>query len=180
MGQPAIEPTPAGTNLAGKTVIITGGNSGLGYEAARQFLVLHASRVILAVRSLEKGQEAVSSLMADISVKEANPNAIIDVFQLDLDDYQSGVQFVDKVKREVKELDILLNNGGAKLVEYQESKSGHERVMQGEQSYVLTPCNGHADTNNAAKSTATPTCLSALSCCLSSGPRLLFEEHPLI
>ncbi|OBT70470.1 hypothetical protein VE03_00271 [Pseudogymnoascus sp. 23342-1-I1] len=130
MGQPQIPPTPPGTSLAGKTIIITGGNAGMGFEAARQFLTLKASTVIIAVRSKTKGQEAVSALKADPEVKKVNPNATIQAFELDLDDYESGLAFSRKVKAEVKELDVLLCNGGVNIMSYQKSKSGHERVMQ--------------------------------------------------
>lgn len=134
MGQPPIPPTPAGTSLSGKTAIITGGNAGLGYEAARQYLTLGASRVILACRSISRGQEAVSALLADPTVKESNPDALVEVFELDLDDYESGLRFSQKVKNEVKELDILLNNGGQVVLGYEKSKSNHERNMQGAKS----------------------------------------------
>ncbi|EHK24808.1 uncharacterized protein TRIVIDRAFT_146040 [Trichoderma virens Gv29-8] len=130
MGQPPIPPTPSETNVSGKTIIITGGNAGLGYDAARQFLTLGASRVILACRSITRGQEAVSSLRAEPTVKMSNPDAMIEVFELDLDDYQSGLRFCNKVKDEVKELDILLNNGGQVVLGYEKSKSNHERNMQ--------------------------------------------------
>lgn len=93
MGQPAIPPTPPGTDLAGKTIIISGSNTGMGLEAARQFLTLHASRVILAVRSHSKGQEAVSVLRADPAVRQANPDATIEVFELDLDDCKLLLRF---------------------------------------------------------------------------------------
>jgi len=66
-------------------------------------------------------------------VKKANPNAIIEVFELDLDEYQPGLLFAEKVKQEVKEMDILLNNEGTVLLRYEKSNIGHERVMQGEQ-----------------------------------------------
>jgi NAD(P)-dependent dehydrogenase (short-subunit alcohol dehydrogenase family) len=131
MGQPLIPPLPAGTSLAGKTIIITGGNTGMGFEAARQSLTLQASRVIITVRSQSKSQEAISALRADPGVKAANPSAIIEGFILDLDDYQSGLEFARKVKREVLELDILLCNAGVNILSYQMSKSGHEKVMQG-------------------------------------------------
>lgn len=137
MGQPTIPPTPAEINLAGKTVIITGANSGLGLETARQFLVLRVSRVILAVRSLPRGRDAAAALRADAAVKQANPNALIEAFELDVDDYQSGQRFCTKVKSEVKELDILVNNAGVVLLSFEQSKSGHERVFQGETQ--LTP-----------------------------------------
>lgn len=134
MIQPHIPPTPSDASVSGKTIIVTGGNSGLGYEAARRFLTLGASRIILACRSIDRGQEAASALRAHPTVKKANPNAFIEVFELDLDDYQSGLCFSNRVKVEVKELDILLNNGGQVVLGYEKSKSGHERSMQGETS----------------------------------------------
>lgn len=103
----------------------------MGYEAARQLLVLYASRVIIAVRSAVKGEEAVASLKLDPEVKKHNPTAIIEAFVLDLDDYNSGLSFAQRVKQEVKELDILLCNGGVNIMKYQKSVTGHERVMQG-------------------------------------------------
>ncbi|KAI0395697.1 putative carbonyl reductase [Xylariaceae sp. FL0594] len=130
MGQPPIPPTPPGTDLTGKTVIVTGGNAGLGLEAARQFLALKASRVIIAVRSEAKGREAVAELKADPTVQKVNPDAIVEAFPLDLDDFQSGADFVRKVKNEVPQLDILLNNGGTNVLRYSKSASGHEHVMQ--------------------------------------------------
>jgi NAD(P)-dependent dehydrogenase (short-subunit alcohol dehydrogenase family) len=131
VGQVAIPATPLGTTLAGKTIIITGGNTGLGYESARQYLILQASRVIITVRSELKGEEAVAALQADPDVKAANPSAKVEFFLLDLGDYESGLEFVQRVKKEVPELDLLLCNGGVSFMNYQVSKSGHERVMQG-------------------------------------------------
>ncbi|KAI0201012.1 putative carbonyl reductase [Astrocystis sublimbata] len=130
MGQPPIPPTPAGTDLTGKTAIVTGGNAGMGLEAARQYLTLKASRVIIAVRSPAKGKEAVAELKADPTVQRVNPSAVVEAFPLDLDDFQSGAEFVRKVKSEVPELDILLNNGGTNVLTYHKSASGHERVIQ--------------------------------------------------
>lgn len=130
MGQPAIPPTPEGTSVAGKTIIITGGNAGLGLEAARQFLVLGCSHMILACRSPTKGEEAAASLRADPAIQAANPTAKIDVHELDLDDYQSGLRFARKITSTLSELDILLNNGGTALMRYETSRSGHERTLQ--------------------------------------------------
>lgn len=135
MGQAPIPPTPVWTDLSGKTVIVTGGNAGMGKEAARQYLTLHASRVILAVRSKARGQEAASEIRADPEVKKKNPGGRIEVFELDLDDYQSGLAFSKRVKAEVRELDIMLLNGGVNVMKYQTSKSGHERVVQGESNF---------------------------------------------
>ena len=131
MGQPRIPPTPPGTSMAGLTAIVTGGNIGLGFETARQYLTLKASRVIITVRSEFKGQEAIAALRADLAVKAANPSAKIEAFILDLEDYNSAFRFVQKVKEEVEELHVLLCNAGMNILNFETSKSGHEMVMQG-------------------------------------------------
>ncbi len=130
MGQPVIPPTPEGTSVAGKTILITGGNAGLGLEAARQFLLLGCARLILACRSLSRGEAAAASLRADPAVAATNPAAVITVLELDLDDYQSGQRLAHKVTATVPELDILLNNGGIASMRYETSRSGHERTLQ--------------------------------------------------
>lgn len=131
MGQPLIPPTPAATSLKGKTVIVTGANSGIGLEAARQFLTLQAERVIITARDGRKGDEAIDALRRDPEVLKSNPDATIDVFQLDLDDYQSGLEFCKRVEREVPYLDVLVCNAGMSSMNYELSKAGHERIMQG-------------------------------------------------
>ena len=128
--QDPIGPTPAGTTVAGKTIIVTGGNAGLGLETARQYLLLHASRLILAVRSVNKGNDAVKLLTSDPQVKAANPNASIQVMKVDLDDTASVYDFARKVKQELDALDILLLNGGVNIMSYETSANGHERVIQ--------------------------------------------------
>ncbi|MCJ1325591.1 hypothetical protein MMC10_002254 [Thelotrema lepadinum] len=117
-------------NFQGQTIIITGANSGLGLEAARQVLAEGALRVVLAVRSITKGEEAKTLLVEDPKIKSANPDAKILVMQLDLDDFTSVIKFAQNVKQSLNELDILLLNGGVSIMNYQTSASGHERVTQ--------------------------------------------------
>jgi hypothetical protein len=62
----SIPPIPAGIDLAGKTALVTGSNGGLGLECARHFLKLRPSLLILAVRSLQKGEAAAVGLRADL------------------------------------------------------------------------------------------------------------------
>jgi NAD(P)-dependent dehydrogenase (short-subunit alcohol dehydrogenase family) len=135
-----IPPTPQDTQLTGKTIIVTGGNTGLGLEASRQFLRLGAARVILACRSVTKGHQAAADLRADPDVKRSNPTAVIDVFELDLADYQSGLHFANKIKQDVKGLDILLCNGGVHNSSFSRSKNGHEMNMQGESTHGWCHC----------------------------------------
>ena len=120
----------ASVNFKGQTAIITGANSGIGFETARQVLAQGASKVVLAVRSLTKGDEAKTQLIRDPQVQEANPDAKILVMQLDLDNYDSVIKFTQNVKQTISELDTLVLNGGVSIIKYQTSASGHERVMQ--------------------------------------------------
>lgn len=130
MGQPVIPPTPPSVSLAGKSIVVTGANTGLGLEAVHQFILLGAKTIVLAVRTLSKGEEAVKYLWSHPSVQPVNPKPELKVMQLDLDDYQSVVRFADNVKKDLGTLDILLLNGGVNIMNFQRSVSGHERVMQ--------------------------------------------------
>lgn len=130
MSEPAVSSSPSGAPLAGKTVLITGGNKGLGFEMARRALLTHAARVIITSRSQVKGEEAVAALRAITDIQSGISNSQIEFFNLDLEDYQSGMRFCQQVKEQVPELDLLLCNGGVTLWNYELSKSGHERNMQ--------------------------------------------------
>lgn len=132
MGQPKIPPTPAGTTLAGKTALITGANSGLGLETARQYLLLGIERLVVTARTTAKGKETISTLRSDPEVVKVNPDATIDAFELELEDYSSVTKFCERVKAEVPTLHILLNNAGLTINDFKLSKDGHERSMQGQ------------------------------------------------
>ncbi|KAI9840936.1 MAG: putative secondary metabolism biosynthetic enzyme [Sclerophora amabilis] len=91
----------------GKTVIVTGSNVGLGLEAARHFARLGAEKVILAVRSVEKGEAAKSSIIASTS----RPSSAVGVWQLDLSSYESVKQFAQRVQA-LPRLDAIVENAG--------------------------------------------------------------------
>lgn len=119
-----VGPSP-GTNLSGKTAIITGGNTGLGYEAALQLLDLKLSKLILAVRSLERGEAAAAKL------RKLHPNAIVEVWQLDMCSYPSVLAFASRVDSQLSRIDIALLNAGGMRLEFTLNKStGHEWTMQ--------------------------------------------------
>src|SRR6187402_3573880 len=83
-------PTKPFTN---QTIIITGSNIGMGLEAARHFVRLSASKVILAVRSHSKGLAAKASIEA--STKRLD---IIEVWELDLAKYASVKAFAARAQ----------------------------------------------------------------------------------
>ena len=71
-------PAPPTVSFHGKTILVTGANTGLGFEAAKHFLAFDTAHLILAVRSLEKGYAAKERL------QEAFPDRkdVIDVLPL--------------------------------------------------------------------------------------------------
>ena len=86
--------------MVGKTGIVTGSNTGLGYHASAQLLALGLSRLILAVRDPEKGEAARTSLL-DLHpqrsvVGETVPT--IEVWSVDLTDYTSMIAFSERVR----------------------------------------------------------------------------------
>jgi NAD(P)-dependent dehydrogenase (short-subunit alcohol dehydrogenase family) len=110
------------TQQNGRTVIVTGSNTGLGKEAARHFARLGAARVILAVRNTKAGEAA----KLDIEKTTNVPEGVVQVWELDLASYASVKAFAAKANKELDRLDILLENAGIatpnwKLAEGEES-----------------------------------------------------------
>jgi len=109
-------------DLSGKTAIVTGANSGIGFEAAKEF-ARKGAEVILACRSMEKGERAVSAIHAEI------PNAKLKPMVLNLDSLASVRHFVDEFKVAYSRLDVLLNNAGIMMVPYGKTEDGFERQL---------------------------------------------------
>ncbi|GAP92977.1 putative short-chain dehydrogenase reductase family [Rosellinia necatrix] len=119
-----IWPSP-NENLSGKTAIVTGGNTGLGFEAASQLLDLKLSYLILGCRSLERGELAVSKL------REQHPGAKVEVWLLDMISYDSVQAFARRVDSELQRIDYVLLNAGVILMSLKKAPgTGHEEGLQ--------------------------------------------------
>jgi NAD(P)-dependent dehydrogenase (short-subunit alcohol dehydrogenase family) len=92
-------------DLTGKVAIVTGANSGLGYETARA-LAYKDAIVILACRNSEKGNAAVQQIYQEY------PRAKVEYLHLDLSDLASVRCFADQFASNYNRLDILINNAG--------------------------------------------------------------------
>lgn len=92
-------------DLKGKKIIVTGGNSGLGYESVKAFAQKGAS-VILACRNLTKGENAKNEILKEY------PSGKIQVMELDLANLASVKAFSEQFKQEYSQLDVLMNNAG--------------------------------------------------------------------
>lgn len=93
-------------DAAEQTIIVTGSNVGLGLEAARHFVRLDAKKVILAVRSVEKGDKAKKSIE-----ESTQRSGVVEVWQLDLSSYESVKQFATKAQS-LQRLDAVVENAG--------------------------------------------------------------------
>jgi len=85
---------------------VTGANCGLGLEAARHFVRLNAAKVILACRSLQKGEAAKTDIE-----RTTDRRHVIEVWQVDLTSFDSVREFCARV-RNLDRLDILIENAG--------------------------------------------------------------------
>jgi len=104
---------------AGKIAVVTGANSGLGYHTARA-LALKGSRVIMACRSLEKGEVARQQILA------LNPEVEPEVWHLDLASLKSVRAFAEKFNVASESLDLLINNAGLMAIPYGKTEEGFE------------------------------------------------------
>lgn len=94
------------TSFAGKTIIVTGANTGLGKEAAKHLVRLGAERVICTARSLSKGEAA----KAEIEM-ETERIGVVDTWMLDYSNYASVKSFAAKAGA-LARLDIVILNAG--------------------------------------------------------------------
>ena len=117
-------PIAAEVKLEGQTAIITGSNTGLGFEAARQLLQLNLSRLILAVRSQARGSVAAEALCKEF------PHAQIEVWILDMEDPDSVSTFAIKCQT-LGRIDMVILNAGVQNKNSVVSvKTGKEQTFQ--------------------------------------------------
>src|SRR6201997_61361 len=103
----------------GRTALITGANTGLGYETAAA-LAAKRAHVVLAVRNLDKGKEAADRIVA------ATPGASVAVQELDLTSLESVRAAADEVRSHHDTIDLLINNAGVMMTPKASTKDGFE------------------------------------------------------
>ncbi|OJJ48611.1 hypothetical protein ASPZODRAFT_130701 [Penicilliopsis zonata CBS 506.65] len=122
---PPTDPVAAGVSFAGKTVLITGATSGLGFEAAIKFLRLEVDTLILGIRNLERGNAAKEELE-----KRTNRPGVVRVWELEMNSFASVQRFAQRINREIDRLDIAVLNAGLTNREYIQSPEGWEETLQ--------------------------------------------------
>lgn len=93
------------SSFEGQTIICTGGNAGLGKDAIRQMLELKAGKIIMAVRSISKGETARQEL------ERTGRKGVIEVWPIDLANYASVIAFAERANG-LDRLDAVIANAG--------------------------------------------------------------------
>lgn len=108
--------------FVGRTIIVTGANSGLGLEATRHFVRAGASTVIIACRTVSKGEAAKK----DIEETEGR-TGVLQVWELDMSSYASVKAFAKRCES-LPRIDVLLENAGIFTIKFARAE-GHEATI---------------------------------------------------
>ena len=109
-------------DLHGKTALVTGGNSGIGYWTGLH-LALAGAHVVMACRSMPRAQSALADLL------KAVPNGQFEILQMDLSDQASVRSAAETFRSKHDRLDILCNNAGIALTPMERTKDGFESQL---------------------------------------------------
>lgn len=107
-----------GKDLSGKVALVTGANSGIGYETARS-LAAAGAQVLLGCRNAKLGAQAVAD------IRQAHPKAKVELVSLDL----ASPKSIKACAASIARLDILICNGGSMSTTYVTTESGIERTV---------------------------------------------------
>lgn len=110
-------------DMQGKTIVITGGNSGIGLETAEALAGMGA-RVIVTARNSDKGRAAVAGI-----VQRLGGHAQVQLVVFDLADLSSVRRGADEILEQAPRVDVLINNAGLVLSERHETVDGFEATF---------------------------------------------------
>ena len=114
-------------SLEDKRAIVTGANSGLGYETTKE-LARKGAKVIMACRNMDKAAKAKTQILEEI------PNAKLTIMEIDLASLDSVRKFAGKFNLEYSSLDLLINNAGVMMPPFELTDDGFE--LQFEANYL--------------------------------------------
>ncbi|KAG6836569.1 hypothetical protein H0H93_006673 [Arthromyces matolae] len=110
-------------DLTGKTVMVIGANTGIGFETSKHFALMSPERLILVCRSKTKGEAAIEKLEKETNYKYA------ELWIVDLSNFASVIAFVDKFERDGGRLDILVENAAVATTTYTATTDGFETTF---------------------------------------------------
>ncbi|KAF9654270.1 NAD(P)-binding protein [Thelephora ganbajun] len=114
---------PEDLDLKGKTILVTGGNTGLGYEMASK-IIKRGGKVVIGVRSVPKGE------MAKARLEKEFESADVTIEQVDMADFDSIEAFAGRLNSTIKKLDVAILNAGVYSTTFAKSKYGYDQHLQ--------------------------------------------------
>ena len=140
----------------GKVVVITGANSGIGYEAALA-LAGAGAHIVMACRKEALAQAAIGK------IREAHPSASREFVALNLASLASVRAFAAEVQTKHERLDVLVNNAGVMALPYCKTEDGFEMQLIAAATVHLTPCISRlSGTESASSTTPSPIATQAI------------------
>jgi NAD(P)-dependent dehydrogenase (short-subunit alcohol dehydrogenase family) len=121
MPETSFDPSSLG-NLSDRTIVITGANTGIGFEAAR-LLARAGARIALACRDPARAESAAARL------RESGPKARVDLVALDLADLESIRKAAGTILERVPAIDVLINNAGVMALPRRTTRDGFEMQL---------------------------------------------------
>ncbi|KAK3602908.1 hypothetical protein CHS0354_018775, partial [Potamilus streckersoni] len=120
-----------------RIVVITGANTGIGYEAAKWVAMMGAT-VILACRSKERAEKAMQKIQEEFQVEKENRTPVIcdteslsmEFMELDLGSFKSVRDFIQAYKSSARALHVLVCNAGVALMPFTKTEDGFEVMLQ--------------------------------------------------
>ncbi len=110
-------------DMQGRTVVVTGGNSGIGFETAAALASMGA-RVLVTARNADKGRAAVAAI-----TERLHGEVSVQLVVFDLADLASVRQGAAEILEQAPRLDVLVNNAGLVLTERAETVDGYEATF---------------------------------------------------
>lgn len=107
------------TSQKGRVMVVTGANTGLGFETALALAKTQAT-VVMACRNRSKARAARDKIL------QQQPDAAVEVMEIDLSSLESVRRFADEFNEKYNKLDVLINNAGVMMPPYSKTEDGFE------------------------------------------------------